>query len=213
MDGIHDFDNASPAPVDNTSRMPQYNDANESASEKGQASSEPILHNVHRPATVNIAPSTSATTALAPSTETDDTIGAGWEDLGSEAAARPAPSTSGAQNVPTPATSVFATLVPGSAAGAMAAGSQLTAANIDFLNIMNKSEDSYNERLWLFNHGQSTIVSSGLFLELGASNTRASVRSPTDLGESPVLVNPENVKISDIFGIGLWADEARPPTA
>lgn len=210
MNGKHSFDAcpSTPVPADNMSRMPQYNAANESASEKGHASSEPTLHKVPRPATFNAAPSTSVTTALAPSTETDDTIGAGWDHC-SETSARPASasasaSTHDANNALTP--DIFLPdVLDLDLAVAVMSSSELSFANMNVHNIMTNL-NPFNERLMLLTRDQSTIVSSGLFPELSSSHTRASVHSKGELGESLVPV----AEISALFGIGHWADGPRP---
>lgn len=199
MNGTHSFEARTPVPPDNMSRMPQYNAANESAAEKGQASSETNISQVPRPPTANVAPSTAATTALGPSTEADDTIGAGWEDLGSEPSARPAPFNSG-NDVSTRDISGPAGLVSGIAAGAVA-GFELSSMNMRIHDLMNNPEPIPR---WLFVQEESNVQSSTIYLEPGSS------KSPTTvLGETIAPVAAESVQATEFYGIGDWADNPR----
>ncbi|KAI5466091.1 hypothetical protein BGZ63DRAFT_400499 [Mariannaea sp. PMI_226] len=216
---------------DTAPRMPQYNTANESASQRGQASSEPIVCNQPSLATTNSSTSTSITTAAttittiltsSTGTGTDDTSGASNRvDLvvvvavSPEAAARSAPSVaSGAKVVSTSAASVSGaadgTTTTSSTTGG---GVQLTLDNLTILNMVNKRAEPVTDRIFFLSCRQNTIPSSAAMdMEYGSISIHcASEDTQTNAGDSITPV-PGEPLLTEIMGIGYWADPPRDPS-
>ncbi|KAH8737238.1 hypothetical protein BGZ61DRAFT_11379 [Ilyonectria robusta] len=184
-------------------RHPQLNDVNKSAAERGQAAADPEIHLPAGPAVEAIVASP---LAIATSSGPEDSIDAGWEKIDSEPSVPLAPSTSdgtaGLARASVPASasasaadSTAATLTPTS----LFSLQQLTTSNINLHNMMNNG-CSIHERIWNRHRGHSTVVSAF---------ARNSDLTSLELGEpfGPFSVDAA----SSMFGIGAWADIARPP--
>ncbi|KPM35244.1 hypothetical protein AK830_g11316 [Neonectria ditissima] len=185
----HSHDAHTPLASHTKSRHPQYNSNNVSAAERGQAAAEKQQPLVLHPAGPTQAP------------DTEDAIDAGWEDMGSEPSAPTAPSTSASGA----GLADISASTPGSANPGAALTStsllalELTASNMALHELM-CNRGSINERIWNRQRGHSTIVtfpytSSDTSIELGEPFGPFCVDGPA----------------SSMFGIGAWADTARPP--
>lgn len=177
-------------------RHPQLNDVNKSAAERGQAAANPEIHLPAGPAFEAIVASP---LAIATSSGAEDSIDADWEKIDSEPSVPLAPSTSdgtaGLARASIPASAAAST------AGTLTPTSlfSLTTSNINLLNMMNNG-CSIHERIWNRHRGHSTVVSAF---------ARNSDLTSLELGEpfGPFSVDAA----SSMFGIGAWADIARPP--
>ncbi|KAH7023008.1 hypothetical protein EDB80DRAFT_26740 [Ilyonectria destructans] len=186
-------------------RHPQLNDDNKSAAERGQAAADPKIHLPAGPAVEAIVASP---LAIATSSGAEDSIDADWEKIDSEPSVPLAPSTSdgtaGLARASVPASASASAAAATSTAGTLTPTSlfslhQLTTSNINLHNMMNNG-CSIHERIWNRHRGHSTVVSAF---------ARNSDLTSLELGEpfGPFSVDAA----SSMFGIGAWADIARPP--
>lgn len=182
-------------------RHPQLNDVNKSAAERGQAAADPKIHLPAGPAVEAIVASS---LAIATSSGAEDSIDADWEKIDSETSVPLAPSTSDGTAGLARASVPASASASASAAGTLTPTSlfslhQLTTSNINLHNMMNNG-CSIHERIWNRHRGHSTVVSAF---------ARNSDLTTLELGEpfGPFSVDAA----SSMFGIGAWADIARPP--
>ncbi|KAK7425631.1 hypothetical protein QQZ08_007847 [Neonectria magnoliae] len=192
----HRHDAHTPLASHTKARHPQYNSDNMSAAEHGQAAAEKQHHLVLEPAGP-------ATAMQAPDAE--DPIDAGWQDIGSEPCAPTAPSTSASgADLAARASTPTSTSIPANPSAALTSTSllalhKLTASNMRLHDIM-YSRGSIHERIWSRQRGHSTIVT----FPYTSSNTSIELGEPF----GPFCVDGP---ASSMFGIGAWADTARPP--